>query len=138
MRIAILVLMLGATATATVASAEAATKAPARGFAVLTCDMVSASDPTSVQRLFRIAPHSLQQWDPARRAFGPNLCLSFACSADGHRTTGTISSASLNLTISLEQNAKTASWQAVGASGLTKPRGVCRVGPDVAPAVAGR
>jgi hypothetical protein len=128
MRIAILALILSGTAA--VAGAKAAEKAAATAFSVLTCDMASASDPTSVQRVFRIAPHSLQQWDPARRGFGPNLCLSFACSADAHRTTGTISSASLNVTISLDQATRQATWKTVGASGLTKPAGTCTVGPD--------
>ena len=89
MRFAFLVLMLSA-ADAKAADAPMVT---APGYAVLTCDMASASDPASTKRVFRMAPRSLQQWDPARHAFGPNLCLSFACSADGHRTTGTISSA---------------------------------------------
>ena len=135
MRIAIVVLALGAAASE--AGAKEAAKAPARGFAVLTCDMVSASDPASVQRVFRIAPRSLQQWDPARRGFGPNLCLSHTCSADAHRTTGTISSASLNVTISLDRTTRTATWKTLGASGLTRPNGTCSVGADAAPAAGG-
>lgn len=134
MRFAFLVLMLSA-ADAKAADAPMAT-APA--YTVLTCDMASASDPAATHRMFRIAPHSLQQWDPARRAFGPNLCLSFACSADGRLTTGTISSASLNVTISLDQTTRRATWKTVGASGLTRSNGACSIGPDSTPKGAAR
>jgi hypothetical protein len=134
MRFAFLVFMLSAVA----ARANDAPMVTAPAYVILTCDMASASDPAITQRMFRLAPRSLQQWDPVRRGFGPNLCLSFACTADGHRTTGTISSASLNVTISLDQNAKNATWRTVGASGLKKPHGTCSIGPDAAPSAGAR
>jgi hypothetical protein len=112
-------------------------QAPKPQFAVLTCDMASATDPAAVHRVFRMAPNSLQAWNPSGRSFGSNLCLSFACSADEHRTTGTISSASLVLTITLDRQARQASWRAVGASGLTKSHGACSIGPDLPPAGGG-
>jgi hypothetical protein len=131
-RFAILVLALSAIAAE--AGAKDVTKSPASGFWVLTCDMASASDPAITQRVFRIGQRSLQQWDPARRAFGPNLCLSFACSADAHRTTGAISSNSLNVTISLDRDTGRATWKTLGASGLTKTSGACSVRADTAAA----
>lgn len=134
MRIGYLALALSAVAIAPIPEPARA----AAGYAVLTCDMTSASDPAAAQRIFRIAPHSLQEWKASQREFGSNLCLAHTCSVDKRRLTGTISSSSLTITVTLERAAQHATWRAVGASGLSKSSGTCTVGPDVPPATAAR
>lgn len=100
---------------------------------ILTCNVQPApgsalsSEP---QRIFRIAPRLLQQWKPADKQFGPNLCLSYSCVADKSRLEGTISSASLTLTIRLDLASGRAAWSTEGASGLRASSGDCTVKPE--------
>ena len=104
------------------------------GFWILKCDM-----PTPVaadaSRTFRLGPRSFQERKPGDKSFGSNLCNSFSCAADQHRIQGTISSASLILTITLDPQTGSAAWEAAGASGLSRKHGPCSVQPEPAKAI---
>ena len=109
---------------------------PTAGYAILTCDMASAADSASTQRVFRIGPGSLQEWKPEGRGFGSNLCGPFTCAVEEGRETAEIHSASLTVTLTLMRGDRQATWRALGASGLSKPQGTCAVGPDTPEAAA--
>ena len=138
MTIVFMLLMLGG-AGAQVPDNPSQTRG-APGFWILTCDMTAAG-PVGVEEggrgVFRLGPKSFQQWKPAQRAFGSNLCRTFACVADRDRLEGTISAASVILTIKLDRQTRAGSWQTVGASGLTRSSGSCTVRPDGPPSPGG-
>jgi hypothetical protein len=94
---------------------------------LLHCQIDGAADGA---RTFRIASKTLQEWRPADRRFGPNLCQTFACKADRDRLEGVISSASLILTVRIDRRTGQGSWSTVGASGLRQTSGPCRVEPE--------
>jgi hypothetical protein len=78
-------------------------------------------------RVFRIAPQSFQEWRPAERRFGNNLCLSFPCARERGKLRGVIRSATLEVTIEADPAAGAGSWKALGASGHTRTSGPCQV-----------
>jgi len=104
----------------------------ASGFWILACEMPKpgGGEPADGLRTFRLGPRSFQERKPGQESFGSNLCGSFACVAEGGRMQGTISSASLILTISLDPRTRSATWRTVGASGLAETSGHCSVQPD--------
>lgn len=98
---------------------------------ILTCDVGTVATPgRPSQRIFRVAPRLLQEWKPAQRNFGPNLCISFPCKVSSDGLQGTVSSASLTLTIRLDRQNGVASWRTQGASGNRRTSGPCAVRKD--------
>jgi hypothetical protein len=82
---------------------------------------------TQAERTFRVAPRLLQEWKPADKQYGPNLCEVFSCTADRDRLEGIMTSASLILTLRVDQKSGRGSWKTVGASGLKETNGPCGV-----------
>lgn len=76
-------------------------------------------------RTFRVAPRLLQEWKSADKQYGPNLCEVFSCTADRQRLEGVLTSASLILTLGVDQSSGRGSWKTVGASGLKETNGTC-------------
>lgn len=103
--------------------------APPQGAWILTCDAPSAGA-AQQQRVFRLAPRLLQEWVPATKSFGPNLCDVFVCRADSGRLEGTVISSSLTLTITADPTARRATWRTQGASNLARTDGACDMEPD--------
>lgn len=100
---------------------------------ILRCDMPPApSSPPRADpvRVFRLAPKVFQEWQPDRRTFGPNLCLSFPCRADMARLEGVIESRTLVVTIAVDRSRRSATWRTTGASGLSRTQGACDVRPE--------
>lgn len=91
---------------------------------ILRCRIDSTTQTT---RTFRVAPKLLQEWKPAEKGFGPNLCEVFSCTADRAKLEGVIASASLILTLSVDRASGRGSWKTVGASGLKQTSGPCAV-----------
>jgi len=91
---------------------------------ILRCRIDSTTQTT---RTFRVAPRLLQEWKPADKRFGPNLCEVFSCTADRAKLEGVIASASLILTLSVDRASGRGSWKTVGASGLKQTTGPCAV-----------
>jgi hypothetical protein len=89
---------------------------------ILRCQVDSAQQTV---RTFRVAPRMLQEWRPIDESFGPNLCEVFSCTADRERLEGVITSASLILTLRVDQASGRGSWKTVGASGLKQTSGPC-------------
>jgi hypothetical protein len=103
------------------------------GAFVLKCDMTGTRagwGNAEVWRTFRLAPNSFQEWKADEGKFGPNLCSSYACSADKDRLQGTIGSATLIVTVELSADRRNATWSATGASGLARSSGVCLIQPQ--------
>ncbi|KQY35901.1 hypothetical protein ASD38_04995 [Caulobacter sp. Root487D2Y] len=97
-------------------------EAPKSDTWILRCQI----DPTTqAVRTFRVAPRLLQEWRPADKQFGPNLCEVFSCTADRDRLEGVMTSASLILTLRVDRPSGQGSWKTVGASGLKKTSGPC-------------
>ena len=82
-----------------------------------------------VERTFRVAPGSFQEWDAARHQFGRNLCLAFACVKTADRSEGSVGSASVTYTVGIVAATGEAYWRALGASDLGATQGPCRVVP---------
>jgi hypothetical protein len=105
---------------------------------VLVCSMTLPSGPTpgSVkpaireERVFRIGRGSFEEWRPAERKYGPNLCEAYGCSANAQRTEGAISSASVSYTIGVDHKTGAGYWRSVGASGRAETQGDCHETPD--------
>jgi hypothetical protein len=117
-----------------VATTSQAADAPPSAL-VLTCDMgPPAGDAAapSQHRIFRLARRTFQEWRPAERAFGNNLCLSFPCSREQGKLRGVIRSATLELTIEANPVTGAGSWKALGASGHTRTEGPCVVQSEAA------
>lgn len=114
----------------TAGAAAMAAPAPAEGPWILTCDMPSATSSASATRVFRIAPKVFQEWRPADKTFGNNLCASFPCSADRNRLEGTISSSSVVFTVQVDRRTGGATWRTQGASNLAKSTGACTIHPE--------
>lgn len=118
--------------------------AAAQSPTVLSCTIArrapaAAGAPASVvheERVFRVGPGSLQEWERDVRHFGPNLCGVFACAANGDRSEGTITSASVAYTIGVDHKTGVGYWRSMGASGLAETNGACRQTVD--PSIAGR
>jgi hypothetical protein len=107
--------------------------APPTGPWILTCDMAAPSDGQAAspsQRVFRIAPRVFQEWSPDSKRFGPNLCAAYSCARAPGRLEGTISSSTLNLTISLDLATRRGAWRTEGASGLSRTSGACAAKPE--------
>jgi hypothetical protein len=118
----------------------AAASAPAQGPWILSCEVtpaIGAGADKPGLRVFRIAPGVLQEWRPGIKAFGGNLCQSYSCVSEKGRLEGVISSATLNLTISLDPAKGEASWKTVGASNLGASSGACSMKLEAAKAKAG-
>jgi hypothetical protein len=94
---------------------------------ILRCQVDSATQAT---RTFRVAPKVLQEWRPGDKRFGPNLCETFSCKVDRDKLEGSISSASLILTLRVDQQSGQGSWSTLGASGLKQTSGPCAVERD--------
>lgn len=109
--------------------AQAAAPAHAPAAWLVTCEMGTPEDPVA-HRLFRIAPRRFEEWKPAMRTWGPNLCASFPCATDKGRLEGQISSSSLILTVTVDASRRMATWRTQGASGTIRPQGVCAVKPE--------
>ena len=102
-------------------------QAPAvEGAWILHCQMPSTASASS-ERVFRIAPRVFQEWKPADKAFGHNLCASFPCSANRNRLEGTISSPSVVLTVQVDRRTGGATWRTQGASNLAASTGACTI-----------
>jgi len=112
---------------------------PAAGAWILTCDVgaATAPGPEGGRRVFRLAPRRLEEWSPTLKSFGPNLCELFACRTDPQRLEGTITSASVALTIAANPATRTASWSTQGATNLSRTSGPCTMEPERAPVNAG-
>lgn len=124
-RIAFAGLVVGLTAGVAAVAAPVAGNGPW----ILTCDMPSATS-ASATRVFRIAPKVFQEWRPADKTFGNNLCASFPCAADRNRLEGTISSSSVVFTVKVDRQTGGATWRSQGASNLAKSTGACTVRPE--------
>jgi hypothetical protein len=98
---------------------------------ILNCQMPSSGSGSS-ERVFRIAPRVFQEWKPADKAFGNNLCASFPCSADRNRLEGTISSSSVVLTVQVDRRTGGATWRTQGASNLATSTGACTIHKEAA------
>jgi hypothetical protein len=119
------------TALATTSAAAQAPPAPL----VLTCDMGPPAGEASAppqHRIFRLARHTFQEWRPAERQFGNNLCLSFPCTREHGQLRGVIRSASLELTIEANPVTGVGRWKALGASGHSRTEGPCQVQSEAA------
>ena len=108
--------------------AQAAAGAPV----VLACDIPSPpgraiATAAPHERIFRVGPGSIQEWNDSSREFGPNLCAAFGCVKTADRSEGTISSASVAFTVGVVNSTGQGYWRAAGASGLAVTRGACRV-----------
>lgn len=101
---------------------------------ILRCRIDSATQAT---RTFRVAPRLLQEWRPADKRFGPNLCETFSCKADRDRLEGVLSSASLILTLRIDRASGQGSWSTIGASGLRETSGPCAAEREKAAKKAG-
>ena len=125
-----------AMAAALAAASGAAAAAPAQAPWIVTCDVAApsdaTSDPAAGQRIFRVGPGLFQAWKPADKAFGANLCEAYPCVRQADRLEGTISSATVSLTIAVNPQAGTASWRTAGASGLSRSNGSCSLEPEAA------
>ena len=130
--------MIGKLATAlALAAATGAAQAQALPPApwIVTCDVSApngATDAAAGQRIFRVGPDLFQAWNPTEKAFGANLCHAFPCVRQADRLEGTISSATLNLTIAVDPQTGQATWRAAGASGLSRSNGPCTIKPEAA------
>jgi len=127
-------LLSGLAATGSAQAASTPGKPGPAGFWIAVCEMPTADVGAAAggRRTFRIGPQSFQERKPGSVSFGSNLCRSFSCSADGGRMEGTITSASLALTISLDPRTRRATWRTAGASGLGQTSGNCSVEPEAA------
>jgi hypothetical protein len=96
--------------------------APAGDAWILRCRIDST---TQAVRTFRVAPRLLQELRPSDSQYGPNLCEVFSCTADRERLEGVMTSASLILTLRVDQKSGQGSWKTVGASGLKETSGPC-------------
>lgn len=92
---------------------------------IVKCDVGPAEAPQV--RTFRLAPKVFQEWNADQKAFGPNLCLSFACRRDPARVEGRIESRTLIFTLALDPKTGAATWKTVGATGLQRTSGPCDV-----------
>jgi hypothetical protein len=104
-----------------------AAAASAQSPVVIGCKLPSVGAQTPVERFFRVAPGSFQEWDAARKAFGQNLCSAYACAKSPDRSEGTIGSASVTYTVGVTHDTGEAYWRATGASGLAADHGPCRI-----------
>lgn len=108
---------------------------------ILTCNMAGPGEDQNgpkAHRMFRIGPHLFEAWNPEKKAFGRNLCVSFSCVGSKDRLEGVISSPTLSLTVTLDPATGQASWRALGASNLKTTNGPCTARPDEAgPKTAG-
>jgi len=84
-------------------------------------------------RTFRIAPQTLQEWQPVDKRFGPNLCQTFACKADPARLEASVGSASFLLTLRVDRATGEGSWSTVGATDQKQTSGACSVEQEKAP-----
>jgi len=100
---------------------------------VLGCKLPAAGAPAPAERFFRVAPGSFQEWDAARKVFGPNLCSAYACAKAPDRSEGSIGSASVTYTVGVVHGTGEAYWRATGASGLAADHGPCRVAAEPKP-----
>jgi hypothetical protein len=123
-------LPMTAAAVALLLAPSAAGMASPQGAWILKCDMASPAEAAAGVRTYRLGRNLFQEWKPDTKAFGPNLCLSFACKADSDRLEGVLSAATLTLTISLNPQTSQASWRTVGATQLGRSSGVCSAAPD--------
>jgi hypothetical protein len=127
-------LLAGLAATGSPQATSVSAKAGASGFWILTCEMPTpgAGAPTDARRTFRLGPQTFQERKPGQAAFGSNLCRSYACASSRERMQGTLSSASLVLTISVDPRTRAGTWRTTGASGLSRTSGDCSVEPEAA------
>ena len=115
---------------ALLATAQGASAAAAPGPVVMACNLPARSLPslpaiTGNERVFKVSPGSLQTWDPARKAFGQNLCAAYSCVKAPDRSEGTISSASVSYTIGVTGGQ--GYWRSLGATGGGARSGSCRI-----------
>ncbi|HEX4709365.1 hypothetical protein [Phenylobacterium sp.] len=105
---------------------------------VLACNLPTspatvAAAATPAERVFRIAPGSLQEWDVEQQRFGQNLCEAYACARSPTRAEASVSSATVSFTVGVEYSTRTAYWRVLGASGLKTTEGSCRIVPAPTP-----
>lgn len=114
--------------------------ASAQGRWIATCDLQAAPGDTKsepVRRIFRLGPNLIQEWSAYEKVWGTNHCLAFACVVQKDRLEGTISSRTVDLTITVDPVAGTAAWRAAGASGFNRSSGTCAVKPEPPAKAAG-
>lgn len=112
-------------------------QAAPQGAWILSCDTVATGPGTAKPRVFRLAPGQFQEWNAGQKAFGPNLCQLFRCSADRGRLQGAIESTSVIVTITYDPRSKQASWRTTGVSGGARTSGACSAKPEASPPRAG-
>jgi hypothetical protein len=106
---------------------------------VLACNIpanpakAAAAAAPPAERVFRIAPGSLQEWGAAQQRFGQNLCLAYACARSPTRVEGSISTATVSYTVGIDYSTHSGYWRAAGASGLKTTEGSCRIVPAPTP-----
>lgn len=127
-------LLAGLAATGSSPAAITPATAGASRFWILTCQMPTpgAGATADARRTFRLGPKTFQERKPGQASFGSNLCRSYACASSRERMQGTLSSASLILTVSLDPRTRAATWRTTGASGLSRTSGDCSVEPEAA------
>ncbi|HUR02929.1 MAG TPA: hypothetical protein VM347_10340 [Nonomuraea sp.] len=81
-------------------------------------------------RLFRIEPGHLEEWEPAEGRFGPNLCDTSTCKSNGEHSEATIASASGAYTITVDHLTGIGFWRSLGSSGPAANMGFCYESPD--------
>ncbi|MCR5878827.1 hypothetical protein [Phenylobacterium sp. J367] len=118
-------MMLAMAMTGLVVLQQAA--APAGPTFILGCEVAGKDGRPATVRTFRLGRYVFQEWKPGEREFGPNLCQSYACTADRKTLEGFISTASMTLTIRLDPPARQATWRTTGASGLDVTSGPCTI-----------
>jgi hypothetical protein len=98
---------------------------------ILTCDLMDfAGGADARPRVFRLAPRLLQEWKPLERQFGPNLCDSFICTVSPGGLQGSVTSASLIVTVGLDRQTGTGWWRTTGASNSPRTSGRCAARPE--------
>jgi hypothetical protein len=121
------------------AVALAAAQPPVAERWILTCDIPSgpanAAQPAA-PRVFRLGPKLFQEWKPDTNRFGTNLCEAFTCAADRDNLTGTLTSASVILTVTMNPASGSGGWTTTGATNLPQTQGRCTAEPETAGAKA--
>lgn len=81
-------------------------------------------------RLFRVEPGYLEEWDPAEGEFGPNLCDDVVCTSNGERSEATIPTEGGAYTIGVDHLTGIGFWRRIEASGPAPEMGFCYESPD--------
>jgi|GraSoiStandDraft_4_1057263.scaffolds.fasta_scaffold44035_3 hypothetical protein len=102
---------------------------------ILSCDIPRVGDSASARtapRVFKLGPKLFQEWKADTNRFGTNLCEAFTCAADRDQLTGTLTSASVILTVTMNPAAGAGGWMTTGATNLSRTHGRCTAKPEKA------